>query len=636
MKLEDYVSLFKNNPKYLNTINDDDLNDEIILLALASGYNYTYDIEDRFCKSDLYLKKSIEKFGNNFIDILLKSKHFNKDTLSNDINLRLRIVNYVLGKGIIDNEIINDWFKVLLKNDMIECLYYKNDFIYFIPCVEFLNLPNNINEIRCENNNINFINNVTDIVKRSNNNIERIVVDLPENTYTKEELERIKDKNLVKFNSINDITSLSVSDLIELEDILDLMVADINKSNLSPYERYIAVYNIVKSFKEYEYYKENREQDHQNYDQSRYIYLILKNNFIVCRGFSKLLENLLKRVGVGSCSFKVHTNNSDYYHATNYVNLVDEKYGINGYYMCSTTDDNIFEDMMDKGYDYIHLTTKESRALKEYDKRISSDADLNDEMFNDFTDEEMLKFIEDKEKFNYLMSVLSKLDKKFFNEIILIDDNILLSKRINGYFKTKLNNPIDKELMFKGILEVKQFIEGRRYTEEEYGSKWRQFVIEQSQIYNENNNSFSSVDIKKMKISDFYNFLNNKSVNEVSDIFNSIETTTDEYLRSDSDYDNSFLLRMIDNNYNPDLCLCIFFPENLSDESISRLLMKLREKYNCDIVDDCCIFFYLNNLYEYTFLELFEYLKSIKNDYINVYKNVLNEMGGVDENPHKL
>lgn len=60
---------------------------------------------------------------------------------------------------------------------------------------------------------------------------------------------------------------------------------------MSPYEKYMAVYYLVIHFKQYKEFK--------NYSlESRSIYTILKNDYIVCSGFTRLLTELLKKLAL--------------------------------------------------------------------------------------------------------------------------------------------------------------------------------------------------------------------------------------------------------------------------------------------------------------------------------------------------
>ena len=135
--------------------------------------------------------------------------------------------------------------------------------------------------------------------------------------------------------------------------------------NLSPFEKYLFVYNLVKTFKAY---KENEDYP----GASRNIYEILDNEYMVCVGYAHLLQNLLRRLGIESYDITVDVeggldNVKDDVtilpervvdkktgeekvvepeavgHARAQIHLVDEKYGIDGYFFADPTWDNYLE-----------------------------------------------------------------------------------------------------------------------------------------------------------------------------------------------------------------------------------------------------------------------------------------------------
>jgi hypothetical protein len=145
---------------------------------------------------------------------------------------------------------------------------------------------------------------------------------------------------------------ISLDTYLSYENRLNKMVEGLE--SLSPYEKYLAVYNIVKKYKPY---KENEDSK----SDARNIYDILDNEYMVCVGYAKLLEDLLGRVGIEayalSSSVDVGFDHADPKaevlgdefvttwggHQRCIVNLTDPKYGIDGYYMADPTWDNNFK-----------------------------------------------------------------------------------------------------------------------------------------------------------------------------------------------------------------------------------------------------------------------------------------------------
>lgn len=131
--------------------------------------------------------------------------------------------------------------------------------------------------------------------------------------------------------------------------------------NLSPLERYLYAYNVVKIFKPY---KEVEDKNLKSAFQSRDVYNILDNEYMVCAGYANLLVDLLSRLGISSqkISIKDYTDfdslifeydndivdsiDHNYqmgYHARVEVKIVDPKYGVNGIYVADPTWNNSYD-----------------------------------------------------------------------------------------------------------------------------------------------------------------------------------------------------------------------------------------------------------------------------------------------------
>ena len=148
----------------------------------------------------------------------------------------------------------------------------------------------------------------------------------------------------IKPNIYVDLTEYTLEEFMKESNKLDDLVSDIKNSNLSPLEKYMAVYDIVKLYKPY---KENKG----NLNSSRQVKYILDNDYMVCAGYANLLNALLERVEIESCGYntKVYGAKENESvdllggHKRQVVHIVDSKYGIDGYYMADPTWDNNFE-----------------------------------------------------------------------------------------------------------------------------------------------------------------------------------------------------------------------------------------------------------------------------------------------------
>lgn len=186
--------------------------------------------------------------------------------------------------------------------------------------------------------------------------------------------ELVTSKILSNTNYLNGYTDIRIgldiipiNEYLRLEKILYQMVEP--ACNLSPFERYIYAYNVVKQYKQY---KENEK----NKSASRNLYAILENEYMVCVGYSHMLEDLLNKSGIKSIYrsmgvddsydkkdekevVKINRNG----HARRFVYINDPKYGIDGFYVADPTWDN---DLKNDLYNHLLLTNEEETETKRY------------------------------------------------------------------------------------------------------------------------------------------------------------------------------------------------------------------------------------------------------------------------------
>ena len=157
-------------------------------------------------------------------------------------------------------------------------------------------------------------------------------------------LKELPDNINLTFN--NDLDIYDMDTYMEEEKKLNSLVEPIKNSELSPLEKYIAVYNIVKDFKPF---KENEE----NPEEARYLKYILDNEYIVCVGYAKLLKVLLDKVGIDNLTMTVSVDTSydkgftqdetlinNNGHERNIIRIDDPKYKVHGIYIADATWDN--------------------------------------------------------------------------------------------------------------------------------------------------------------------------------------------------------------------------------------------------------------------------------------------------------
>ena len=152
--------------------------------------------------------------------------------------------------------------------------------------------------------------------------------------------------------SINASESVySQNEYLREEQKIEAMVAPIRDSKLSPLEKYLAVYDIVKRFRRY------KGTEHSDLDTYVLKYLLDDNNtLIVCAGYARLLEELLTRVDIPCKKMSVQigkprpevmgmSGDRIKYepHARDIIMIDDSKYNIHGIYLADPTWDSHFD-----------------------------------------------------------------------------------------------------------------------------------------------------------------------------------------------------------------------------------------------------------------------------------------------------
>ena len=305
----------------------------------------------------------------------------------------------------------------------------------------------------------------------------------------------------IKLRIDNDYYEYSYQEYIDEEEILESFVIDVKNSNLSPIEKYFAVYNFVKNYKQY-------RESYDDLNQARYIRYILQNDYMVCVGYSKLLVNLLDKVGIkaNNLSVKVDTSydngfdqdnpseipvNLDH-HQRVVVQIEDDKYNVHGLFMADPTWDNEVEE------NYLNhallpfdsmLTSKRMFAFslsypilcfhsfEEYTNQINKLIDMQIERNLSHGDskeealllafkcvaQSILKTISCDDKINYFIELLKKCSNQEQYEYFYSELGNYLLKRINNPINSdiilKANHAVNKELSYYNPLSLSSFME---------------------------------------------------------------------------------------------------------------------------------------------------------------------------------
>ena len=268
-----------------------------------------------------------------------------------------------------------------------------------------------------------------------------------------------------------------IKEYIRFEKFLYQMIKPTKK--LSPFEKYIYIYNTVKQYKQY---KESPDDKLA----SRELYSILENEYMVCTGYYHLLEDLLNKVGIPiiyrfveiDTSYDEKDENEIISsvrkgHSRGYVYIKDQKYGIDGFYVTDPTWDNNLEKDL---YNHLLLTSSEETNTSRYNYFSTSTYGYFQELVNINSLEELyqkINFYLDrnlrknlKEILNDLIIPLKKLDPIFIENLekkypelkkyAPYPNEKEILYEIGRYLLTKVNNPVSGEIIILAVSEVYQ------------------------------------------------------------------------------------------------------------------------------------------------------------------------------------
>ena len=327
----------KNKDVILKTIEDIMFEKESVYI---SKYAYSESLVKTLCLTVTTISFDSEIKISDDVKNILKNNHINAYTYKNNNKLEIS-TNKILGQNYKD--VISDSDDVYIKDnitDLENLIYIPKNKIIHISQVDEYKEDKELTE--------------------NYDNLYNIIYKLRENKQDNKVIIKIKNRNKFSKSKLYnsnfdfeiegiDILPYKLDELKKEDQLLDLMIADIKNSNYSPFEKYIAAYNIVKKFKKY-------LENNNDKTESRYIRKFLNNDYMVCLGYANLLIELLNRLDMPSYSYSVATDISydggftleekpielaD--HARVIININDPKYNINGTYVVDPTWDNDLE-----------------------------------------------------------------------------------------------------------------------------------------------------------------------------------------------------------------------------------------------------------------------------------------------------
>lgn len=272
--------------------------------------------------------------------------------------------------------------------------------------------------------------------------------------------------NTIGKQNANNSSTYTLGEYKREENIIEKMISPIRDADLTPLEKYIAVYNVVKNYMDMDY-DESVETKKYN------VKSVLSDNpgEIVCAGYTNLLCEFLSRIGIESTYISLgvdtsYENNREMSedilvknarHARVLLKLDDEAYGIHGIYLADSTWDNSINDL------FLHALMTHNRAKEAFRLETLTDEDLlldfNDK--NDFAIK-MTYFIERMPPIDNLnATIVENYRRKNLRNLYLKTMNILneIDKKKYHEFANKYKDYFDKETMSIPSEKTKEVID---------------------------------------------------------------------------------------------------------------------------------------------------------------------------------
>lgn len=239
----------------------------------------------------------------------------------------------------------------------------------------------------------------------------------------------------------------------------------INEANLSPAEKVMFAFDIMKTFQ----YNESNVSS----NDSRYPHRIIETGNIVCVGYSKMLEQILKgmdNIKISDFSVNCYDSNGNHLggHQRNIVEIDDSKYNMHGMYVMDATWDS-FEEGLSKVKQYTALDLyryflvapndyklmfpndtvpdimvskeKKDNLVNEYRKVFEETSITDSKLINTVKDDEIMKRLDSKrislDTFNQMLYNV-RIAEGYLPE--MMNDEIKKVDKMNLYFVKEMNN----------------------------------------------------------------------------------------------------------------------------------------------------------------------------------------------------
>lgn len=242
-----------------------------------------------------------------------------------------------------------------------------------------------------------------------------------------------KDLNNIYIMTESNEVPINIKDYRKTVEYINEFVDEVNLLNFSPLEKIMYVYDKVRD----NVYTE--EKEYESLFESRDLTKVLLGDKIVCVGFSKIFDIILKRLNIKTMLYDLNSKDKTGGHERNIVYVKDNKYNVDGIYYFDTTWDSKRKENDNKylyGYRFFAKTKKE---IEKY-----NDEDYNDVTLPTFNEELDLQFhleYNKKSLFNIdddLLTTINNLSKLVDGKK-LITKQMMLPKSFPSFMREDLN-----------------------------------------------------------------------------------------------------------------------------------------------------------------------------------------------------
>ncbi len=240
----------------------------------------------------------------------------------------------------------------------------------------------------------------------------------------------------------------SLSDFINMRHIINLFIEKITKYELSPLEKTLYAYDLIKDF-----YIINSKYI-QEKKISRYIHRIFKINKLNCQAYATLYEQILKELKIKAATYDLYsplvaelflTRDN---HSRVMIHLIDEKYNIDGLFSTDVIWDSIKKAKHNYHYEFFLtrvINTKKQFSTDKFHDEI--DILLGDKDFAELKEKELSFFQSLLNKDNVVEKDIEKL------KIIMVN-NISLKTLIYALSNVRVAQGKDKEKIKEELVAI--------------------------------------------------------------------------------------------------------------------------------------------------------------------------------------